>query len=86
MKKDGLRKKNDLIQEHYFKLKNLAFEKSALTKTINVLKERFEELIKAEEDLDQLTLFENMDDFLRERAQKVSDVKKRLKPQKNIKN
>jgi hypothetical protein len=71
MKNNGLRKKQDLIQEYYFKLQDLASEKSAITKTINVMKERFEELIKAEEDLDQLCLFENMDDFLREREQKL---------------
>lgn len=71
MKNDGLKKKQDLIQEYYFKLKDLNAEKNAITKTINVMKERFEELIEVEADLDQLCLFENMDDFLRERAQKV---------------
>lgn len=75
MKNDGLRKKQDLIQEYYFKLQDLASEKTAITKTINVMKERFEELIKVEEDLDQLCLFENMDEFLKERSQKVLGVK-----------
>lgn len=71
MKNDGLKKKQDLIQEYYFKLKDLNAEKTAITKTINVMKERFEELIEVEADLEQLCLFENMDDFLRERAEKV---------------
>jgi GTP1/Obg family GTP-binding protein len=73
MKNDGLKKRHDLIQEYHFKLKELNAEKNAITKTINVIKERFEDLIQTEPDLEQLSLFDNMDDFLRERSQKIID-------------
>jgi hypothetical protein len=74
MENNGLKKKQDLIKEYYFKLKELNKEKNAITKTINLMKDRFEELIEVEADLDQLYLFENMNDFLKESKPKKLSV------------
>jgi hypothetical protein len=65
---NGLVKKQQLIRDYYQKLKMLNAQKSAIQKDINTIKLKFEELIEIEADLDQLQLFENMDDFLAERA------------------
>ncbi len=75
MKNNVIQKKQNLIQEYYFKLKELNQEKKAITKTINVMKEKFEKLIEVEADSEELLLFENMDDFLRERAEKNANQK-----------
>ena len=65
---NGLVKKQQLIRDYYQKLKMLNAQKSAIQKDINTIKLKFEELIEIEADLDQLQLFENMDDFLAEKA------------------
>lgn len=75
MKTTGVQKKQNLIQEYYFKLKDLNAEKKAITKTINVMKEKFEQLIEVEPELEQLLLFENMDDFLKVREAKLLNSK-----------
>ena len=72
MSNSGLFKKQELIKEYYQKLKMLNAQKGAITKTINTLKSRFEELIEIEADLDQLQLFENMDDLLRGREENLT--------------
>lgn len=65
---NGLVKKQQLIKDYYQKLKMLTAKKSTIQKDINIMKSKFEELIEVEPDLDQLQLFENMDDFLVENA------------------
>lgn len=65
---NGLEKKQQLIRDYYQKLKMLTAQKSTIQKDINIMKSKFEELIEVEADLDQLQLFENMDDFLAEKA------------------
>ena len=65
---NGLVKKQQLIRDYYQKLKMLNLQKSSIQKDINTIKAKFEELIEVEADLDQLQLFENMDDFLTDKA------------------
>lgn len=72
MSNSGLFRKQELIKEYYQKLKMLNAQKGAITKTINTLKSRFEELIEIEADLDQLQLFDNMDDLLRVRDENLT--------------
>lgn len=75
MKNNVIQKKQNLIQEYYFKLKELNQQKKEITKTINVMKEKFEKLIEVEADSEELLLFENMDDFLREREENIQSKK-----------
>ncbi len=70
---NGLVKKQQLIRDYYQKLKTLNAQKSAIQKDINIIKSKFEELIEIEADLDQLQLFENMDDFLAERLNSLPE-------------
>lgn len=64
MANDNYRKKQELIQKYYQKIKDLEIERKSINSKLAICKEKFEELISTEADLDQLTLFENLDDFL----------------------
>lgn len=72
MSNSGLLKKQNLIREYHQELKSLNAQKGAITKRINILKIRFEELIEVEADLDQLLLFEDMDELLKSNDGKTS--------------
>lgn len=64
MANENYKKKQDLIQKYYQKIKDLEIERKSINSKLSICKEKFEELISTEADLDQLTLFENLDDFL----------------------
>ncbi|WP_026755019.1 hypothetical protein [Sediminibacter sp. Hel_I_10] len=60
----SFKKKQVLISKYYDKIKKLKQERNQINAELKIVQERFEELINAKADFDQLALFENLDEFL----------------------
>lgn len=65
MSKNVYQRKQELIQEYYQKIKDLEVERKSINSKLSICKEKFEELIYTEADLNKLSLFENLDEFLK---------------------
>lgn len=60
----GYEKKQKLTVIYYGKIKSLKSERSKINSELKICEEKFAELINTEADLDQLSLFDNLDQFL----------------------
>lgn len=64
LKIKGLIKKQDLIKEYVDKIHTMEQASINIDKKIRVIKKRFSDLIKSTPDLEQLELFENLEQIL----------------------
>lgn len=60
----GLIKKQKLISLYYEKINKLQVERKLINKKLKAAEDRFAELINSTADVDQLELFDNIDQFL----------------------
>lgn len=60
----GLIKKQKLISLYYEKINKLQIERKLINKKLKAAEDRFAELINSTADVDQLELFDNIDQFL----------------------
>ena len=63
---DSFKKKQILISKYYDKMKKLKNQRNETNAQLKIVQEKFEELINTNADVDQLALFDNLDEFLTE--------------------
>lgn len=61
---NGLTKKQKLISYYYDRILFLKSERKTINRKLKMANEKFAELINSAADTDQLSLFENLDQFL----------------------
>lgn len=61
---DSFKKKQLLISKYYEKMKTLKIQRNETNAQLKIVQEKFEELINTAADVDQLALFEDLDQFL----------------------
>ncbi|OBQ56117.1 hypothetical protein JJL45_05105 [Tamlana sp. s12] len=61
---ESFKKKQVLISKYYEKIKILKIQRNETNAQLKIVQKRFEELINTDADVDQLALFENLDEYL----------------------
>ena len=72
---NGYRKKQELIDYYFKKIRATKTIRNVANQNLKVLEKRFSKLIGSNTDVDELNLFENIDDLLIEINENDSDIR-----------